>query len=78
MVFYDISKAFDRAWHRSLLAQLYHDGIIGNFDSYLSNRYQRETIPGGCSEWVENKTGVPQGSIIGPFLFLLYIDDTVH
>ena len=49
--------------------------IIGN---YLSNRFQRVTIPGGCSEWEEVKAGVPQGSILGPFLFLLYINDIVH
>ena len=70
-----------RVWHRGRLAKLYHYGITGNlhkwFDSYLSKRFQSITIPGGCSEWVKSKAGVPQCSILGLFLFL-YINDIVH
>ena len=82
VVFCDISKAFDRVWHRGLLAKLYHYGITGNlhqwFESYLSHRFQRVTIPRGSADCVEIKAGVPQGSVLELLLFLLYINDIVH
>lgn len=73
VVFCDISKAFDRVWHRGLLFKLSSIGIKGNLlrwlSSYLSNRTQRVVLNGQSSEWASVKAGVPQGSIIGPLLF---------
>ncbi len=82
VLFFDISKAFDRVWHRGLIAKLQSIGIIGTlsnwFNSYLQNRSQRVVIPGTKSDWNVFNADVPQGSIIGPLLFLIYINDIVN
>jgi hypothetical protein len=80
-VFLDVSKAFDRVWHEGLLYKLKQAGIDGKllswFKSYLSNRKQRVLLNGTMSDPRDIKAGVPQGSILGPLLFLVYINDIV-
>ena len=74
-LFLDVSKAFDKVWHRGLLSKLKRYGITGKLHTwitdYLTNRKQRVAIDGANSEYISLKSGVPQGSILGPLLFLL-------
>ena len=80
-VFLDISAAFDKVWHKGLIAKLTEVGVSGQFlqvlESYLNNRKQKVMIDGVPSEEVSIKSGVPQGSRLGPLLFLVYINDIV-
>jgi len=73
VVFFDISKAFDKVWHKGLLCKLQHAGIRGNLLSFLSNyltdRKQTVILPGSHSTPIEILAGVPQGSILGPLMF---------
>ena len=78
-VFLDISKAFDKVWHDGLIYKLQQNGISGELLNilvdFLNNRKQRVVLNGQSCNWVNVKAGVPQGSIIRPLLFLIYIND---
>ena len=81
-IFLDLSKAFDTISHNILLHKLDHYGICGVckdwFASYLSNRKQYTTINDHTSSLLNITTGVPQGSILGPILLLIYINDICY
>ena len=79
VIYLNFAKAFDTVPHKRLIHKLRAYGIKGKvlnwIQSFLSHRRQKVVLRNGCSNWEDVISGVPQGSILGPILFLLYVNN---
>ena len=80
-LFLDVSSAFNKVWHNGLLSKLSQIGVSGIFydilGSYLSDRKQIVVVDGKKSDILDLKAGIPQGSRLGPLLFIIYMNDII-
>ena len=81
-VFLDVSAAFDKAWHKGIIAKLANNGVtdaaLAFFESYLTNRTQITVVDGIKSDPKPVASGVPRGSRLGPLLLIFYYNDIVN